>query len=324
MGKKPSPLPLLQTQVFPGSWKFPSQPISCFADQWGRSAGSGYFSLGCGSPTSPLIPRVPGARGPFCWVRSTAGREPDSCQKKSMWGGEGKKKKNSRTKSLVEGCWLVFLWVLAAERYVPAQAPLTPPLPGCSRRWPRPQRRPRRQGTRSPRCPGRPPATRASPNIQDAAMWGSTPRSTLCHLFSQKHPRGDEFQGPHPANDTVPTQLSTVSAAKTCPPPSWMHVPCSSARLLQLLVPGARDGPGRFGCGTDLPGQQRAGTCHRVPRSHSSPVRAGHGLGRCRVTPRVPVTPSHNQGPNVKDTHPTRHLGGTVKTMASALLSLGP
>lgn len=134
---------------------------------------------------------------------------------------------------------MVFLWVLAAERYVPAQAPLTPPLPGCSRRWPRPQRRPRRQGTRSPRCPGRPPATRASPNIEDAAVWDSTPTSTLCHLFPQgKHPWGDEFHGPHPANDTMPTQLATRRSVSQLPKPAHHSPGCT------FLVPP----PGSCSC----------------------------------------------------------------------------
>lgn len=82
-------LPLLQTQVFPGSWKFPSQPISCFADQW----GCGYSSLGFGSPVAPSARGSQELRG-----RSEAaagrgaqgGREPGSCQKKLMQGGEGK------------------------------------------------------------------------------------------------------------------------------------------------------------------------------------------------------------------------------------------
>lgn len=42
------------------------------------------------SPWGVEAPGVPGARGPFCWVRSAAGREPGSCQKKLICGGEGK------------------------------------------------------------------------------------------------------------------------------------------------------------------------------------------------------------------------------------------
>lgn len=262
---------------------------------------------GCGSPTSPS-PRGPGSSG---GRRGEGARQlPEEAD--AGRGGKIKKEPNKEPRSEL---LLVFLWVLAAERYVPAQGPLTPPLPGSSRRWPGPHRRPRRQGTRSPRCPGRTPPGRPLPTPR-MQQCGAAPPETPSAISSPRSTQGETSFTAH----TLPRtrcRAGTRPGARHpgCQNPgsalvdarSLFPVPCSSARLLQLLVPGPRDGPARFGCGTDLPGQQHAGTCHRVPRSQSSPVRAGHGLGGCRVTPRVPVTPSHHQGAAVKDTQPTRH-----------------
>lgn len=190
MGKNPSVLPLLQTQVFPGSWKFPSQPISCFAAQW-----DGYSSSGCGSPASPS-PR--GSRGLFgarSWARSAGaggGREPGSCQKKLMRGGErrGKikkkinKKRGEQRASLRAAGWFSC---------------------GCSQRNVMYRHRPRSHlPSPAPLAAGHGPSAATAPRHALASLPGQAarregplpaprmlhPSNTLCHLFPPGAPKG--------------------------------------------------------------------------------------------------------------------------------------
>lgn len=77
-------------------------------------------------------------------------------------------------------------------------------------------------------------------------------------------------------------------------------------------------GPKGFGCGADVPGRRRAGTCRRIPPARCSPTRAAHGLSTMHgVTPCMAVPPCHDREWSQRGCkgHPhCRHLGDTLKT----------
>lgn len=174
-----------------------------------------------------------------------------------------------------------------------------------------PKRRPGRQGTRSPRCPG------TSPSTEDAA-----PPQTPSAFSSPRSTQGEmSFTAPHPA---VPTQRSTRHLGCQNLPTALLD-----ARSLFLRpAPAAAcprgerrarevwlwHRPARPAARRDLPPRptQPKLTSHSCPRGSGD---AGSPLV-C-----VPVTPSHNQGHGVKDTHPTRHSVKTYVKPASAPLT---
>lgn len=139
----------------------------------------------------------------------------------------------------------------------------------------------------------------------------------------QKHTRGDEFHSPTPCERHGADPA--LNPALRCQNLSAALLDARSLFLssCSCLSQERETGPQGLAVAQTCPASSTPGpaTASHAAKAHLSELATG--LGRCRVTPRVPVTPSHSQGPCVKDTHPTRHLGGTVKTMASAPLLLG-
>lgn len=135
---------------------------------------------------------------------------------------------------------MVFLWVLAAERYVPARRPrshLPSPAPRAAGRGPSAGDGAKARARLAAR-PKRPAGEGLYPRSEDAGVWGSNPGSPPQNTgpqflpgTGQKHPRGDEFHTPHPANGTVPTRRSASQLPKPVHRPPRPHVPCFSARL---------------------------------------------------------------------------------------------
>lgn len=129
-------------------------------------------------------------------------------------------------------------------------------------------------------------------------MWDSTPTSTLCHLFPQgKHPWGDEFHGPHSANDTAPTQLSTRRSVSQLPKPAHHSPGCTflvpPPGSCSCLSQGRKTGlkvwlwhrPARPAARRDLPPHptQPQLTCQSWPRAREM---QGHPSCACHPQPQ--------------------------------------
>lgn len=105
-------------------WETPGEPHFCFVQLWGSRGDGQTSSWGLVAPCPQLGGGLKWAENSEPWPQLGAeGEGSKKLRRGGEWKGKEKKKnsKKPRTKSLVQGCSLVFLWVPAAERHVPAR-----------------------------------------------------------------------------------------------------------------------------------------------------------------------------------------------------------